>query len=226
MTIKPDSPIATKFIQAANFYVSNPHTIGWVVIHDMESSEGDKTALNVANWFALKTTRASANYNVDSKVAIQSVLEKDVAWHAPGLSSKSIGVEHAGRASQTKAQWLDAYGLKMLALSAKLVADVCHRHNIPVRFVDAAGLLRGEFGITTHAEVTKAFGKSTHTDPGKYFPMEWYIQQVISEMPVDPRRAELEAAITKLRADAPKGPLSVWRTGKIAALEAQLAVLH
>lgn len=179
MTTIPDSPKAAAFIQAANYTrVAVPRAVGWVVFHDMESSEGDKTARNVAAYFAQPSTRASAHYNVDAHEIIQCVRELDVAWHAPGLSSRSIGVEHAGRANQTLAQWQDPYSTAMLKLSAGLFADLCRRYSIPVQYVDAAGLLKGVKGITTHAQVNKAWHKSTHTDPGPNFPMNSFIGMV------------------------------------------------
>lgn len=180
----PDSRTATAYIGNPHFNTANrtKATIRWIVIHDMESSEGPKTARNVAAYFALPTTRASAHYNVDSTEIIQCVREKDVAWHAPGLSSRSIGVEHAGRASQTAAQWDDTYSRSMLKLSASLFADLCKRYDIPVVFIDAKGLLAGTPGITTHAQVSKAFKKSTHTDPGPNFPVGAFLASIRTAM--------------------------------------------
>ena len=179
MTLIPDSPVASAFVLAANFTrVTTPRAVGWLVVHTAETPEGPKTARNVAAYFALKTTQASAHYSVDSLGIIQSVRELDIAWQAPGLNSRSIGIEHAGRASQTLAQWQDPYSTAMLRLSARLFADLARRYTIPVRYVDAAGLLRGDKGITTHAQVTKAFKRSTHTDPGPNFPMATFINLV------------------------------------------------
>ena len=180
----PDSRTATAFIGNPHFNAANrtKATIRWIVIHDMESSEGAKTARNVAAYFALPTTRASAHYNVDATEIIQCVREKDVAWHAPGLSSRSIGVEHAGRASQTAAEWDDPYSRAMLKLSATLFADLAKRYDIPAVFINAKGLLAGTPGITTHAEVTKAWHKSTHSDPGPNFPTTAFLASIRAAM--------------------------------------------
>ncbi|MEQ9324536.1 MAG: hypothetical protein RIF41_35555, partial [Polyangiaceae bacterium] len=64
--------------------------------------------------------------------------------------------------------------------SARLVARICARWNIPVRFVRADELRRDVRGITTHWEVTKGpgRGRTWHTDPGPYFPMERYLELV------------------------------------------------
>ena len=70
----------------------------------------------------------------------------------------------------------------MLKRSAKLTAGICKRWNIPVKYIDREGLKRGERGITTHNEITFAFRKSTHTDPGKHFPMDQYLEWVNEAM--------------------------------------------
>jgi hypothetical protein len=59
-----------------------------------------------------------------------------------------------------------------------LVAHLVTKHDIPVRFVDAAAINRGEAGITTHAEVSKAKRKSTHWDPGPNYPIDYVVMKV------------------------------------------------
>jgi hypothetical protein len=43
--------------------------------------------------------------------------------------------------------------------------------------VDREGLQAGEPGVTTHNEVTHAFRKSDHTDPGAAFPMDAFLER-------------------------------------------------
>jgi len=157
--------------------------IDWIVLHAMDGAELDTKAETVSLWFAGKdpkqsAPRASFHYAIDSNSIVQSVLEKDVAWHAPGANHNGIGIEHAGRAKQTREEWLDAFSRSMLLISAGLVARLCHKYGLPMLYVDPAGLLAGKCGITTHHDVTKAFKRSTHVDPGKGFPMDWYLEQV------------------------------------------------
>lgn len=159
-------------------------SIKWIVLHSMEGPEDVKRAEHVASWFAgelgpkFPAPRASAHYAVDSDSIVQMVHDRDVAWHAPGANRQSIGIEHAGKARQTRKEWLDAFSGPMLLMSAELTAALCNMYVIPRMFIDAEGLLRGEAGVTTHAEVTKAFKRSTHTDPGANFPMDWYLERV------------------------------------------------
>lgn len=161
--------------------VTGPHrVIDLVVIHDMEWSETDKTAELCAGYFAKPTTKASAHYCADSNSIVQCVPLADVAWAAPGANHNGIQIELAGYAAQTKNQWSDEYSTQMLKLAAELTAALCKKHNLPVRFVDAAGIRAGKKGITTHAEVTKAFPeRGSHTDPGPNFPMSTFISRVL-----------------------------------------------
>lgn len=169
-----------KFIQAANFTkLGRERTIRYIVLHSMESGETDMVAENVAAWFAgPNAPKASAHYCVDRDSAVQCVQDNDVAWHAPGLNSLSIGIEMAGKASQTAAEWADAYSFQMLNMAAALVASLCRKYSIPVRAVGPSGLLMDMPGITTHAAVSEAFKKSDHWDPGPNFPLNKFIDTV------------------------------------------------
>ncbi len=115
---------------------------------------------------------------VDADSITQSVKEEYVAWHAPGANRVGIGIEMCGRAAQTPEQWDDDFSRSVLRRTARLTAALCRRWNLPVQFVDAAALKYNVRGITTHAEVTKAFKQSTHTDPGKHFPMDEFLRLV------------------------------------------------
>jgi hypothetical protein len=170
---------AIPFIQARHYKVATRQTIDLVVLHTMEAWEKPAMAEAVARWFAgAQAPQASAHYCVDRSATVQCVQEKDIAWHAAGANHNGIGIEHAGYAQQTPADWCDDYSERMLARSARLVADICARYSIPVEPVDDAGLLNGKRGITTHAAVSRAFKKSTHTDPGPSFPMTHYLDLV------------------------------------------------
>ena len=109
---------------------------------------------------------------------VQCVREKDVAWHARGGNTHSIGVELAGFARQTTHAWEDAYSTGVLGHASVLVANVCRRRRIPIRWLSADDLPAGRRGITGHAQVSEAFGKSDHWDPGPGFPVESFLDRV------------------------------------------------
>lgn len=173
------------FVEARHYLRDVPRTlIDLIVLHSMEAPEKGTRAEACARYFANlpPTRKASAHYCVDSDSIVQCVPHDRVAYHAPGANARGIGIEHAGYARQSRAEWLDDFGVAMLTRSAALTATLCKRWSIRAAFVDAVGLLAGHRGITTHAEVSRAFKRSTHWDPGPHFPMDWYIARVAEHM--------------------------------------------
>lgn len=171
------------FVEAANFTVATKRSIDLLVIHDMEYPEKLDTAEAVANYFHNQrkgSSGSSAHYNLDANSVVQCVLDKNVAWAAPGANHDGLQFEHAGYARQTTDQWLDDYGTRMLfKISAPLLAKKCHSYRIPPVFLRAPDLVAQKRGITTHWEVTRAFSHGQgHTDPGKGFPIQRYMIEV------------------------------------------------
>jgi N-acetyl-anhydromuramyl-L-alanine amidase AmpD len=179
------------FIPARWFTPASRTTIDLVVFHDMEAPESMTTAENVAYYFKTTPTKVSSHYCIDADTIVQCVDLEDVAWCAPGANHNGIHLEHAGYAKQTRAEWLDPYSTAMMQLSAKLTAALCEKYGIPVKFCNATDLKNGKRGITTHAEVTLAYRRSTHTDPGPNWPRAQYIawvQQATAELATAPAR--------------------------------------
>lgn len=172
-----DSTLALSFKQARNYRPATGRTVTIVVMHSMEAVESTRTADNVAAWFAGPAApMASAHYAVCCDSIVCCVHETDIAWHAPPVNSYSIGVEMAGFARASREDW--EADQPMMFRAAELVADICQRHQLPVVFVDAAGLVAGQSGVTTHAQVSLAFKKTDHVDPGGGWPMEHFLELV------------------------------------------------
>jgi N-acetyl-anhydromuramyl-L-alanine amidase AmpD len=171
------------FVQARNYTKGRSNKIDVLVIHTMESPEKPDTAESVASWFAGSTApQASAHYCIDNNSVVQCVHDGDVAWHAPGANHNGLGFEHAGRAAQTKTDWNDQYSQAMLEISAKLVAEKAVENHIPAVWLRPADLRAGKRGITGHADVSNAFKRSDHHDPGTSFPIEEYLTLVRKHM--------------------------------------------
>lgn len=167
------------FIQAANYTKAGRTAVDLLVLHTMENMEKPGAARNVALWFAsAEAPQASAHYCIDAGEVIQCVKDEDIAWHAPGANRNGLGLEHAGRAAQSPAEWQDPFSEAALELSANLAADLCHKWKIPAVYVPSGALLKGARGITTHMDVSRAFRKSDHWDPGIGFPIDWYVKRV------------------------------------------------
>jgi hypothetical protein len=161
------------FLAARWFTPTSGRQIDLLVVHSMEIAETATTAEACAAFFARTTVKASAHECVDDNSRVVCVLDKDVAYAAPGANHNGWHLELAGFARQTRAEWLDDYGRRMLTgPAAEAIAEKSQEHNIPLEFVDAAGLRAGRRGVTTHNQVRLAFGKTDHTDPGPGFPMD------------------------------------------------------
>lgn len=159
--------------------VQNKRNIRLIVIHSMEFPEKDDTAENVAEYFRTTNKEASAHICVDSNSIVQCVLDNDIAWAAPGANHDGIHIEMAGYARQTAAEWRDPYSTLMLEKAADVAAQYCLKYDIPANHLSNSQLGDNTTkGIVSHAQVTDVFHKSTHTDPGKNFPWEYFIERV------------------------------------------------
>ena len=145
-----------------------------IVIHTMETPETYGRAKQVWRWLWGKTSpKASAHYMTDATTIEQSVLETDTAWAVGDwlLNRASISIELSGEASQTKAQWADAYSTAELTLVAGLVKEIATRHGIPLVRLTPADILAGKSGLCGHIDITVAKKiKGGHIDPGARFP--------------------------------------------------------
>lgn len=186
------------FVQARRFTPApaKPRSITLVCIHTAECAETPKAAENVAAYFAgAQAPQASAHYTVDCDSVVQSVEEAAISWHAGPVNAYSIGIEHAGTAAQTPAQWDDDYSQQMLKLSAALVASICKRYNIPCVRLTATDLEVGKRdGITGHVDVTNGLQSGRgHWDPGPNFPWAAYLDMIRANIDAPPAGETLEA---------------------------------
>lgn len=186
------------FLRAKHLRKTEGRAVDLIVIHTMEAPEKGTTAENVAQFFRNPTVRkngilaevkVSAHYCIDSNSVVQCVRDQDVAFAAPGANRTGLQFEHAGFARQKAADWGDPFSTAMLALSAGVVAHKVEQFNIPVQWLSPQDLTRRKRGITSHANVSEAFKKSDHTDPGPHFPVDRYLDLVRAELGVAPHPA-------------------------------------
>lgn len=159
-----------------------------VVIHSMESLEKGDTAESTAHHFQTTEKKKSAHICVDNNSIVQCVLDNDIAYAAPGANHDGIQIELAGYAKQTEADWLDPYSSLVLDKAANATAQYCLKYSIPIQRLSNAKLKDGKTkGIVSHAQVSKVFELSTHTDPGEGFPWVLFLDRVKSHY--DQRKA-------------------------------------
>ena len=151
-----------------------------IVIHSMEAPEKGDTAENVARFFQNpgENRKVSAHLCIDNNSIVQCVFDNDIAFAAPGANRDGIQLELAGFARQTRNEWLDPFSILVLENAANAAAQYCLKYNIPVRHLTNAELKSGQKGIVGHGQVSEVFKKSDHTDPGKGFPWDHFIDRV------------------------------------------------
>lgn len=158
----PDAPLIT-----ARWY-GGPQVPKRIVLHSTVSPCRDGQARATAHFFAAEDNKTSAHYCVDPSEVIQCVPDHRVAYHC-GYNQDSIGVEMCEYPSLTNvARWLTPNQIKMRRRTQRLVAELCLAYDIPARFLTVDRLVAGERGITTHNNMSRAYKRSTHWDPGAW----------------------------------------------------------
>lgn len=151
-----------------------------IVIHDMEYPETVHSAEDVAKYFQNGSDgrKASAHVCVDADSVVQCVRDNDIAYAAPGLNSHGIQIELAGYARQSREEWLDEYGIRLLENAADVVAQYCVKYDIPPLKLTDEQLEADGHGIVGHDQVSRIFKRSDHTDPGPNFPWDYLMEHV------------------------------------------------
>lgn len=208
--------VAYPFVPSPHVTRTGGRRVDLIVVHTMEVDELEDAALRCARWFQHPRSRLSAHYCVDASTIVQCVPDEDVAWHAPGANHDGLGIELAGRAGQSRREWTDPYSSAVLERGALLTAELCRRHSIPAVWLWPSDLRAGRRGITPHAAVSQAFGRSTHYDPGAGFPAERYLRLL---------RAGPRAERPECRPQAPSADAET-RSARLARAAAATAASH
>ncbi|MDQ6875388.1 MAG: N-acetylmuramoyl-L-alanine amidase [Actinomycetota bacterium] len=137
--------------------------IRYIVIHDTETTYNTAIAI-----FQNPLNYVSAHYVIRSSDGqiTQMVRTKDVAWHAGNwyVNMHSIGIEHEGIAEQGATWYTEA----MYRASARLVAYLAHRFNIPL---DRQHII-GHDNVPGPAP---GYTAGMHWDPGPYWDWSHYM---------------------------------------------------
>lgn len=162
----------------AHFYAPAARsTVQVIVLHTTEGTTGAR-ALATA-WSKPSSPHVSAHWILDDADDVQAVAEKDRAW-AAGETANHVGIhieivgftlpprDKAGHVIHAATNWDDHPTL--IDRVGRRVADIAARWSLPLEFVDAAGLVRGDRGITIHREVSAAWRETNHVD-GTTLPM-------------------------------------------------------
>jgi hypothetical protein len=163
-------PIA--YLPARDWGWAARKAIDLIVLHSAEMGEFHSSAEALGAYFKNPIKPSSSHFGVDDDTICQYVKDEHIAFHAPGANTRGLGIEQAGYAKQTRAEWLDPYGTRMLALVARLVAAKARQYDIPLVWLSVPELIGGERGLCTHRDVSRAFHRSDHVDPGEFYPRD------------------------------------------------------
>lgn len=152
------------------------------VVHTSEQPAATSTsAENLARAVGQPATLAnvaSYHWGVDLDSIAALVPPPDIAFHAPP-NWTGEGMCITGRALRDWTGTTDAVDdWPELRLAARLTAVRCLTLGLPVRHVGPDEIRRLEPGICGHVDVSKAFGKSDHFDPGPAFPWPAFLDLV------------------------------------------------
>jgi N-acetylmuramoyl-L-alanine amidase CwlA len=150
--------------------------IGRIVLHSTVSPCEAGGARRIAAYFRSEDARGSAHYVVDPAETVQAAYDSLVCWHAPP-NPHSLGIEMCEYPRPYPGRWSGPKHRAMLRRAAQLTAQLCLAYDVPPKFLSVAELRSGHKGITTHANVSKAFHQSTHWDPG-WWPRRRFMRMV------------------------------------------------
>lgn len=144
-----------------------------IVIHDAEIDDDLLGAEKVGAYFQSRAAKGSTHYGIDDNTTQQYLPDAAIPWGAPGANTNGLHMELMGKASHTRKQWIDHHG-PMFDRAGWLLNAKAAQYGIPLRLLSVSEYKAGKKGIVTHNLVSVADGPggSTHTDPGKYFPMD------------------------------------------------------
>lgn len=153
-----------------------------IVVHATESTG---SASSVAAYFQSPASGGSAQVVCGDDGVYCCLDDLTIPWGAPPLNTNGLHVEQVGMAEWSQAEWLSHP--KTIDACADVVAGWCKSYRIPTVWLTAADLQAGKRGVTSHANVSAAFHKTDHTDPGAGYPVSTLLSLVTTRAkPVQP----------------------------------------
>jgi len=152
-----------------------------LVVHTSEGSEGPTSAENLGAFMTMPGDRlnpdgtrfgASYHYVTDTDRVLPAVPDDVVAYAAAGANNDGIHVCIPGKAGQTRAQWLDATSRSYIRQAVAVMVDKAREHGIPLDLLTVAEIVAGAAGYCGHVDISNAYHRSDHTDPGAQFPWD------------------------------------------------------
>lgn len=152
----------------AHFTVDNvkwhgDHKPRRIVLHSTESDgEGVRYGRDIVAFWRRQGLGYGAHFVVARDgCVVNCAPPTKITWHVENRNTGSVGIEQAGYARYTLAEWYKRE--RELDSTARIIAALAHAWNIPLELDD-------DHGIATHAMESRHYGGS-HSDPGKDYPL-------------------------------------------------------
>lgn len=170
-----------KYLEAAKHSGLRSLTPKYIVIHSTETENIKGSAKSVALYFHNASNHGASTQLVLDDVSCWRTLHDNVIpWAAPPFNSRGLHIELCGRAAWSRAEWWEH--IVTIRKAAQATAYWAADYDIPLRWLSPAMCKKYASGITSHRNVSLAFKKSTHTDPGaeggKHFPYDRFMALV------------------------------------------------
>lgn len=173
------------------------------------NTSNDASPAAEASYAKRRTDKVSSHFYCDPKTVIQSLDTAHDAWHAGSSTGnrKAVALELTGGNS-----WSEAYWRSVIDRVAPVVAEVCRIHGITPRFLSVAEAKAGKLtGFVTHDDMRRAWGGTSHTDPGPNFPKAYAVAAV-------KRHMDIPTAPVVNPPKPPTPPVTDWTVKLIMAL--------
>lgn len=171
------------FVQGRNDYSDADGTKYGIAIHN---TSNDAPAAGEASYATRRTDGISAHFYVDDREVIQSIDTKHRTGHAGSRNGNenAVSVEITGTNSKSRQWWLDNVAWDKLAHT---LAVVCEHYNIQPRRASVAEMKANPKvrAFYSHDDMRRAWGGTTHTDPGGNFPWDHLLAKVRQAMTGD-----------------------------------------
>ena len=129
--------------------------------------------------------------DVDGKTAREND-DEFIPWSAgPTANRAGHHISLAGQAAFSRDTWLSR--TKQIDKLIEVIAAYCRQYGYPPVIRVAGELAAGKWGMSTHAEASKAWRETDHTDPGVNFPLDVVRDRVAKALNSTPKPKPLPA---------------------------------
>ncbi len=179
------------YIQGRNSYSDADGTKFGIAIHN---TSNNASAEAEASYATRRTDGVSSHFYCDADSVIQSLDTTARAGHAGSSqgNQNAVAVEITGTNDKPRQWWLDNVAWDLLG---RVLADVCRAYGIPARRASVAEMQANAKvkAFYSHDDMRRAWGGTTHDDPGPNFPWDRLFTAVnaaLNPAPVAARKDE------------------------------------